>query len=265
MRKIKLLIGNWCARIIRFLARKAKIELIGLAYYENGIMKSHSMVASGEVYFINKFLKDKLQTNEPTFVDIGANVGDYANLLYTNFPESKIHCFEPNPNTFAKLKSTLPESIKINNEGIGEKEGSLKLYFDGDNKTSVQATSDRKILEVISKVENIEEISIKIDTLDNYCSKENIESIDLLKIDTEGFEYEALQGAKSMLENKKIKMIQFEFNEINIVKRRFIRDFYELLNDFDFYRLDESRMIPLGEWIPKHEIFMFQNILAVAR
>ena len=89
--------------------------------------------------------------------------------------------------------------------------------------------------------------------------------IDLLKIDTEGFELEVLLGASEMLTEKKITIIQFEFNEVNIVQRRFLKDFYNLLPKYDFYRLDEQRLIPLGSWEPKHEIFMFQNIVAIRR
>jgi len=99
--------------------------------------------------------------------------------------------------------------------------------------------------------------------LDEYCKANNVSQIDLLKIDTEGFELEALQGATELLRNKAIKIIQFEFKEVNIVKRRCLKDFYELLDGFTFYRLDENRLIPLNEWQPIHEIFMSQNIVAI--
>ncbi len=99
--------------------------------------------------------------------------------------------------------------------------------------------------------------------MDEYCKANNVSQIDLLKIDTEGFELEALQGATELLRNKAIKIIQFEFKEVNIVKRRCLKDFYELLDGFTFYRLDENRLIPLNEWQPIHEIFMSQNIVAI--
>ena len=95
--------------------------------------------------------------------------------------------------------------------------------------------------------------------------KNNISTIDLLKIDTEGFELEALEGAKQLLSENRISMIQFEFNEVNIIKRRFLKDFNTILTGFDFYRLDENKLIPLNEWQPIHEIFMFQNILAIRK
>lgn len=60
LKKIKLKIGNLGVRGIKFTARKLKIDLLHLGYWENGILKSHSMKASGELYLIQDFLKTKL-------------------------------------------------------------------------------------------------------------------------------------------------------------------------------------------------------------
>ncbi|MEO9532808.1 MAG: FkbM family methyltransferase [Crocinitomicaceae bacterium] len=262
MKKLKLAIGNFCVTIIKFLSRKAKIDLIALGYVENGIMKSHSLEASGEVHFIKKELSKHLNTDTPVFFDVGANLGDYTSLLAESFPQSQLFSFEPNPNTFEQLEKRCDSVAKLFNIGIGEQAGNLELFFDASNKTSVQATSDKKILEVIAKAEDITSVNISIDTLDQFCEAHKIEFIHLLKIDTEGFELEALTGAKNLLSQNKIGVIQFEFNEINIVKRRFLKDFYDMLPGYNFYRLDEHDLIPLKEWQPKHEIFMFQNIVA---
>ena len=85
----------------------------------------------------------------------------------------------------------------------------------------------------------------------------------MLKIDVEGFELEVLKGAEKLLREGRIKIIQFEFNEVNIIQRRFLKDFYDELPGFDFYRLDENRLIALNEWQPKHEIFLFQKVIAI--
>ena len=52
LKKLKLKIGNLGVRGIKFTARKLKIDLLRLGYWENGILKSHSMKASGELYLI---------------------------------------------------------------------------------------------------------------------------------------------------------------------------------------------------------------------
>ena len=68
-----------------------------------------------------------------------------------------------------------------------------------------------------------------------FCIKNNIDKIDLLKLDTEGSEYEVLLGGRKMLLNNKIKTIFFEFNEMNVFSRVFFRDFYKLLKNYKIY------------------------------
>jgi FkbM family methyltransferase len=262
IKKLKLGIGNMGVRFIRFTARKAKLDLIRIAYSENGLTKSYSLEASGEEYFTQKYLPSQLG-DSPILFDVGGNKGAYSALLHKSFPTGTIHVFEPNPNTFKVLSNNLGNSAVLNNYGIGAASGALELFFDAQNKTSEQATSDPEILKTIAKTNDLVSEKIKVITLDEYCSNNAISKIDFLKIDTEGFELEALQGAGELLKNKAIKIIQFEFNEVNIVKRRFLKDFYELLDGFTFYRLDTNELIELGEWQPIHEIFMFQNIIAI--
>ena len=149
--------------------------------------------------------------------------------------------------------------------GLSDQAGSLELFYQEGNATSVQASLDPEILKNIAGATNVISAKVQLKTLDTYCSENNVAGIDFLKIDTEGFELEVLQGAEKLLASKNIRCIQFEFNEVNIVKRRFIRDFYQYLPDFDFYRLDENRMIPMGPWSPDLEVFRFQNIVAVRK
>jgi len=262
MRKLKLFIGDQVVKLIKFLAKKVKIDLLPIAYSEAGITKSYNYVASGELYFINTFLHTIIKTKNPVFYDVGGNKGDYTLMLKASFPSSAITTFEPNPNTYEVLDANVGNKSKLINKGVGEKKDVLKLYFDVNNKTSVQASSDPEILKQIAKTSTLENVDIDVVTLDDVVTEN---CIDLLKIDVEGYELEVLKGAKELIENNKIKIIQFEFNEVNIIKRRFLKDFYDVLPNYTFYRLDENRLIQLNEWQPKHEIFMFQNIIAIAK
>src|SRR5262249_15432267 len=58
------------------------------------------------------------------------------------------------------------------------------------------------------------QIQVRCSTLDKFCSERGVKQIDVLKIDTEGFDFEVLKGASSMLARKAIKFIYFEFNDI---------------------------------------------------
>ena len=90
--------------------------------------------------------------------------------------------------------------------------------------------------------------------------------IRLLKIDTEGSELKVLLGAAKTLQAQRIDMIQIEFNEMNVVSRVFFRDYFQLLREFDIYRLLPGELLPLRDYRPLYcELFAFQNLLAVRK
>jgi len=100
--------------------------------------------------------------------------------------------------------------------------------------------------------------------LDNFCEKNHIDFIDMLKMDVEGHEFRVLQGSKRMLENRKINYIQFEFGGSNIDSRTYFKDFYDLLKkDYTIYRVLADGIRPIGQYNEMlHEIFTTINYLA---
>ena len=92
----------------------------------------------------------------------------------------------------------------------------------------------------------------------------DIPFIDFLKIDTEGYEMPCLIGAKESIENNKIKVIQFEFNTMNVYSKVFFKDFDLLSDKYSLYRLIQDGLIPINTYDPiSCELYEFQNILAI--
>ena len=54
----------------------------------------------------------------------------------------------------------------------------------------------------------------KLTSLDEFTKKNNVNNIDLLKIDVEGFEFKALKGAKDILKKTKYILIEITFSNI---------------------------------------------------
>ena len=63
-----------------------------------------------------------------------------------------------------------------------------------------------------------ESLNVRTDTIDNFCKEQSIDSIDILKIDTEGSEIEVLEGAKNMLKKTNIILIEVLDERKNLVK-----------------------------------------------
>ena len=99
--------------------------------------------------------------------------------------------------------------------------------------------------------------------LDSFCEQQMIDEVDFLKIDVEGGELEVLRGASNLLEEKKIKVIQFEFNAMNVLSRSFLKDFYNILGGYAIFRLLPDGLVALGAWNPANEIFRYQNLVAI--
>ena len=53
-------------------------------------------------------------------------------------------------------------------------------------------------------------IKINIETIDNYCENNNIKEIDLIKIDTQGYEVAVLEGMQNIIKKNKISIIELE-------------------------------------------------------
>jgi len=134
--------------------------------------------------------------------DVGANVGFYTLMCKDLFPKSKIHAFEPIPDTFKCLRNNCSKytNIKVNNLGMSSKEGVLKMSFDPNDSAVSQ----------ISKTGNVE---VELTTIDKYFSSLGFNNLDLLKIDTEGFESLVLDGAPKTLAKTRYLAIEITLED----------------------------------------------------
>lgn len=131
-------------------------------------------------------------------------------------------------------------SLYVNNFALGRDDSVRKLYSNCHNSTMASLVK-RDVSHLGINFDYVEDV--KIMKLDDYVQKNNIASIDFIKIDVEGFEYDVLHGAKNALKNGIIKNIQFEFGECNIDTKVFFKDLYNLLTEYGF---SMYRILPSG-------------------
>lgn len=248
-----------------FVARVAGIDLLLTAYQHLGILKYWDNDVSGENFVIDSVLKKYFRnTNKVIFFDIGANIGDYSKKLRQEFSDAKIYAFEPNFHTFEELSTNLHSlDIMSYSLGLSSKEIKQKIYTYSNDIKSQHASIYSSVISELHKASQVLEIEFSSTTIDNFCEENHIQKVDFMKIDTEGHELEILHGGQRMISEKRIKIIQFEFNEMNIISRVFLKDFYELLKSYNIYRLNSNNLLPLFEYNSNNEIFKFQNFLAV--
>jgi FkbM family methyltransferase len=145
--------------------------------------------------------------------DIGANTGQYGKLMRTLSYKDKIVSFEPLNDAYSVLekKSKGDKKWQINNFAMGDTNTKSVINIAGNSVSSSILDMKQKHIENAPSSKYIGTQEIEIKTLndvfhDFYSGKEKV----MLKIDTQGFEKQVLEGAKDIL--KHVELIQLEMS-----------------------------------------------------
>lgn len=253
---------------LKSIAAILNVDLLSSAYENIGVSKHQNFYLSGEEFLISEILPKLFTNRNITVFDVGANIGNYSIKFFKSNEQSRIFSFEPVYVTFDILREKTKgiKNITCENLGLGARNERMNIYNYKDRPSSTHASLYKEVISDLHDAkENYISFEIELRTLDEYCFNNGINTIDFLKIDTEGNEYSVLRGAENFLKERRIKAIQFEFGEMNIISKVFLKDFFSLLEDFNLYRLDTERLLPLFPYRSKNEIFAYQNLIAIRR
>ncbi len=184
--------------------------------------------------------------NRPVCFDVGANVGQTIRKLQKTLPGCIVHSFEPASAPFAEMQTKFGATpdVHLVNAGLGRAIETRALLEQSDSRlSSYLEPGDDHWSEVSGKSET------KILTLDGYCHDNEIDRVDLLKIDTQGFELEVLGGATEMLKRGGIHLIYLELNCGDMYRTappldevlRFLREGgYSMVSLYRFYHDEQA-------------------------
>ena len=206
---------------------------------------------------IINFLKN--QKFEPNvIIDVGAHKGETINLFLKNFSPKKIFSFEASKKNFEILnqkistyKNKYPNTqIYLENKALGsvselrefkQMEESSSSTFANINFDSNYLKRKKFFLGITENKELFNISKIKITPLSNYLHENNLHEIDLLKIDTEGYEFQILKGAERDLQ--KFELIFFEHHYDNMIKKGYtFTDINNLLISKKFKLIFKAKM-----------------------
>lgn len=180
---------------LREVLRKSGYEIIKTKNHKGILLKADLK---------NLFAKKK---HALTIFDVGANIGDFTGEMLAFFPKSTVYAFEPIPETYKTLKRNLFANPNIHcfNQACGAKKGTVTM-------SAVALCGSNKIIRTkkTKKAPNTQQVSMT--TLTEVFKKSNLNRIDLLKTDVEGYDLQVLMGAESLLKNKKITAVYCEVN-----------------------------------------------------
>ncbi len=200
----------------------------------------------------NYFLKEnkgKIQT----LIDVGAHRGESIKFFNKYFSINKIYAFEPRLDNFEILKKKIKNlnNVEIFNFALGDKKGYADLHnhYDSESSTIAEINQNSNYFKKKNlylnflnlKKKNNKNTKVKIETLDNLINVEKIEFIDLVKIDTEGYDFHVIKGLGELI--TKVKFIYFEhhFHDMLVKNYKFC-DIDRFLKSKNFKKVFKTKM-----------------------
>jgi FkbM family methyltransferase len=242
----------------------------------NNFVLSLAMRARGYNNFRNArrtgeygFMKLLARYDPKLCIDIGANKGGYAEDLLS-LTRSKVISFEPLPKAFeilSRLKGRFEGRFECINKGVGDKIASLELHYGAEDSPHASFSSDVRQIEYVGR-SNVHVMRVDVITLDSFLESHfpnDVPKIDLIKIDTEGFECEVLAGARKTIAESRPKFVQIEFNLHQLFREQSLFTLASLLPGYRVYQL-----LPYGQGMvlrdpkePESNIYHFSNFVFV--
>lgn len=192
------------------LTGKKFLKKICLNFHE---VKYEISIGKGELYTIyhTNLLKDYMPyenfipADKFVCLDIGANIGSTSLLWNSETKYGKIYAIEPHPMTYLSLIRNIQinkaeQEIFPHQLSIGADDGEMTLFIPEDGTMAMMPGNYSWIGS---------EITIPSLSLDSFIKKEGLDSIDIMKIDIEGYEVEALKGASKTLKNTKHVVLEY--------------------------------------------------------
>jgi FkbM family methyltransferase len=221
------------------------LSVNAVVFYEG----TETFSKSGQINW--SLMQQILPGKQPVIVHVGAYIGLDTYSAARVWPEAKIFAIEANPRAYIEMLKHLAETglknVKTHYLAIGDHNGTASFYLcrgpNGDDLSYEHASSLLPPL-TDSKWRNPEPIEVPCMILDEWCQLNNIEQIDILKLELEGFELQALQCSPNILKKVKIIYLQsfFSSGRNGMTNYFWIKDF-----------LYKSNFVVLAHWYTQGE------------
>ena len=267
-KKILVIIYKFISKLYVLIFGRKKLQFINdiflsLTLDAKGFKNYGDFNRTGEKKFI-RLIKDEINLS----LDIGANVGNYTKLILQE-TNSKVISFEPLPDAYRELenlKKDFSERLEIFNIAISNENKKQDLHFSNEKSEKASLMKHLEKLSFIGKA-NKNKISVEVKKLDDLKNILKNQIIDFIKIDTEGYEFEVLDGAKYLLKEHQPKFIQIEFNWHQLLKGQTL---YKISSMIDFS--DTFKILPHGDELiqidpsrPENNIYHLSNYVFIRK
>lgn len=147
-----------------------------------------------------------------TIIDIGANIGQFADKVLDVLPNVQLHCFEPITDVYLLLKSKFEDrsNIHLYNFGLSDKNEQKKIFKNEYSPSSSLLEMLDLHKQNFDYAVKTEPESINLRILDEVFSTPLVKPL-LIKIDVQGYELPVLRGAEKLIQDADIIITETSF------------------------------------------------------
>jgi len=213
-------------------------------------------------YFLKTYQKEK-----KVLFDVGANIGTWSKLAIDQDKNVSVFAFEAINQTYMNLKKNFNQknhNINIINKAISNEVGEFSIYNFGENEGTNSFFKNEVIYKDSEKIiPKVEKVSTT--TIDIFCKDNNINTIDYIKCDTEGNDFNVILGSQEMFNKNSIIAFQFEYNWRWINSKSYLKNVFDLFENTDYLigKITSDKVKLIDKWNPELEQFHENNYLIV--
>lgn len=201
-----------------------------------------------------------------TIFDVGAFQGEATSRYTELFPSANIHVFEPFPPSFAALTAKFSSSPRIHlvNAAVSSRSGEATFHVNGlpeTNSLLPRPTAGRRYFPAGGVTKQT--ITVPTISLDEYRAEHQIAAPEILKMDIQGNELQALRGAEKTLASGRVALIFAEVTFVPHYEGGVL--FYELTSyladrGFTLFNMYELHWANVGQLRFGDAIFVAENL-----
>ena len=226
--KVLSQVYNWDCIFLHYLGWKKNTCTVKLRNGTKCIIRNKSdAIAFLENFFLETYEQGKefqIKDND-IILDVGAHIGCFTLYASKKINKGKIFAFEPTSESFNVLKQNVElnqlKNIHIQNAGVLKESGTSVIYVDKNNEIGNS---------LFLKNKNMVEEKIDIISIEDILKKYDLNSVDLLKLDCEGAEYDIILNLPENILNKFHKIAM----EVHSIENFTIHDIEKYLEKNNF-------------------------------
>lgn len=206
-------------RIARFLGNAGRLD------------GANDIAGNGETMVQQTVISGFPANQSMVVFDVGANVGDWTNqfVLRAAGRSLRLHAFEPVSTTARMFRDNVRhDTVVLNEIALSDRTGSASIAVHGEGLGTNAIVPDSSAAVLYTE-------SIELTTLDEYCRRQRIDQLALVKIDAEGHDLFVLRGARETFTRQGIAVAQFEYNHRWIWSRAFLLDAFEFAAETGYH------------------------------